>query len=180
VKELELTSFAGDPVYLAAEAPGRSRIIPVGGAPAPEFDRTRILDVVANSSRPYEPAEVRLVTEYESYYLDRHHQRPLPVLFVRLNDPESSAYYIDPRTARIVLNYSTPSRWNRWLYHGLHSMDLPWLYRYRPAWDVTVLTLMLGGTGLCVTAVVIGWRRLRMKVAGRRVTYRRATAPLIE
>ena len=76
-------------------------------------------------------------------------------------------YYVDLRTGRIVQSYSTGSRWNRWLYHGLHSMDLPWLYRYRPAWDIVVLTLMLGGTALCITAVVIAWRRLRRKVAMR-------------
>jgi hypothetical protein len=40
----------------------------------------------------------------------------------------------------------------------------PWLYRHRPAWDVTVLALMLGGTALSVTGIVIGWRRLRRKL----------------
>jgi len=42
---------------------------------------------------------------------------------------------------------------------------LPWLYRHRPAWDILVLTLMLGGTALSVTSVIIGWRRLRRKLA---------------
>jgi len=66
-----------------------------------------------------------------------------------------------------VEGYVTRSRWNRWLYHGLHSMDLPWLYRHRPAWDLMVLTLMLGGTALSVTAMVIAWRRLRRKLRMR-------------
>jgi hypothetical protein len=64
-----------------------------------------------------------------------------------------------------VEGYVTGSRWSRWLYHGLHSFDLPWLYRHRPAWDIAVLTLMLGGTSLCVTSLVIAWRRLRRKLA---------------
>ena len=31
-------------------------------------------------------------------------------------------------------------------------MDLPFLYKHRPAWDLLVLALMLGGTSLCVTS----------------------------
>jgi hypothetical protein len=105
-----------------------------------------------------------IFTQYEPYYVDRHHQRPLPVLAVRLNDPESSLFYIDLKTARIVASYVHLSRWNRWLYHGLHSFDLPWLYSHRPAWDLVVLSLMAGGTALSLTSVVIGWRRLRYKI----------------
>jgi hypothetical protein len=32
------------------------------------------------------------------------------------------------------------------------------LYKHRPAWDIAVLFLMLGGASLCVTSVVIAWR----------------------
>jgi len=168
VKELELTSFAGKPVYLATENMERSLIVPMEGAAANEFPQDRILEVVTNASRPATLAEFRLVTAHEAYYVDRHRERPLPVLFVRLNDRAGSMYYIDPRTARVVQGYTTGSRWNRWLYHGLHSLDLPWLYANRPAWDIVVLTLMLGGTALCVTSVVIAWRRLKRKAAMRR------------
>src|SRR5262249_60656247 len=143
----------------------RSVVIPVGRTPTPELDRQRTIDAVTNAAHPYPLVETRMVEEYESYYIDRHHEKPLPVLFVRVGDPAGSMHYIDLRTGRVVESYVRLSRWNRWLYHGLHSIDLPWLYRYRPAWDILVLTLMLGGTALSVTSVVIGWRRLRRKVA---------------
>ena len=74
-------------------------------------------------------------------------------------------YYIDPKTARIVQSYNANSRWNRWLYHGLHSLDLPWLYKYRPAWDLAVLTLLIGGASLSVTALMLAWNLLWRKVA---------------
>ncbi len=173
VKQLDFTSFAGNPVYLARETPQHSRIItvpgPVPGKAAAEFDRDRILDVVTEASQPGGLAEVRLVTEYEAYYLDRHNRLPLPVLFVRLNDSDNTMVYIDPRTARVMNSYSSRSRWTRWLYHGLHSIDLPWLYKHRPAWDIIVLVLMLGGTSLCVTSVIIGFQLLRKKLAVRLV-----------
>ena len=53
---------------------------------------------------------------------------------------------------------------SRWLYHGLHSLDFPWLYNYRPLWDVVVITFMVGGTALCVTSLVLAWRVLGRKV----------------
>ena len=97
--------------------------------------------------------------------MDRRNRLPLPVIFVQLNDKESSSYYVDPKTARIVQSYNSYSRRNRWLYHGLHSIDLPWLYKHRPAWDIVVLALMLGGTSLCITSLILAWRVLRRKMA---------------
>jgi hypothetical protein len=47
---------------------------------------------------------------------------------------------------------------SRWLYHGLHSLDAPWLYTHRPAWDIVVITFMLGGTALGVTSLILAWR----------------------
>jgi hypothetical protein len=167
VKEVGLVFFAGEPMYLASEAPQRSWIVPRHGTPQAAFSRERIVEVLAQAAAPHSLSEVRVVHKYESYYIDRDNGLPLPALFVRLDDPENSIYYVDLRTGRVAQSYGRGGRWNRWLYHGLHSFDLPWLYHYRPVWDVAVLFLMIGGTGLCVTSVVIAWRRLRRKAAMR-------------
>jgi len=124
-------------------------------------DPAHILSAVRKAVEPETISEFRLVTEYEAYYLDRHNLHPLPALFVRLNDPRGSMFYIDPRTARIVEAYDSASRWNRWLYHGLHSLDLPWLYKHRPAWDIAILALLAGGASLSVTSLIMGWQLLR-------------------
>jgi len=134
VKELEFTSFAGEPSYLVTEAPGRSLIVPNSRSPLAMLDQERLVAVLAQASRPHELREVRQVTAYENYYVDRHNRLPLAGVVRRLDDAERSMYYVDPRTARIVASYRSMSRWNRWIYHGLHSIDLPWLYRHRPAW----------------------------------------------
>ena len=42
---------------------------------------------------------------------------------------------------------------------------LPWLYNYRPLWDIVVLTFMIGGTTLCVTSLILEWRVLGRKLA---------------
>jgi len=165
VKQLELTSCAGEPAYLALLETNDTRVIPVLGRPTVEFDRDRMIAALERAARPLAITRVRLVTEYESYYLDRDNQLPLPVIFVELNDEARSAYYIDPKTARIVQSYNSNSRWNRWFYHGLHSLNLPWLYKHRPAWDIAVILLLLGGGSLSVTALTLAWKVLWRRLA---------------
>jgi hypothetical protein len=164
VKELEFTSFAGDPVYVASDGDRRSRIVPVNGEPIDEFDRDRIMNIVRLASPQGSIAELRMMDEYDRYYLDRRGRRPLPVVYARMNEPDGTRYYIDPKSARVVQQYNGRGWINRWLYHGLHSLDFPWLYKYRPLWDIVVITLMLGCTALCVTSIVLTWRVLERKL----------------
>jgi len=165
VKELELTTFASEPIYLAKIADGSTRVVPLNGAPQAELDRQRVIDVVTAAAQPGGLAEIRVIDQYDAYYLDRRRTRPLPVILARLNDADQSRYYIDPKTGRVVGNYNSGNWVSRWLYHGLHSFDFPWLYNYRPLWDIVVLTFMVGGTALCVTSLILAWRVLGRKLA---------------
>jgi hypothetical protein len=164
VKQLDFIWFVGDPVYLATEDPNHTRIIPVDGPPMEQFDHDRIIQVLRLASQPDGLAEARLLKEYDAYYQDRRREKPLPVILARLDDQEQTRYYIDPRTARLVGSYNSHLWMSRWLYHGLHSLDFPWLYKHRPAWDMVVLSLLLGGTALCITSIILAWRVIRRKL----------------
>jgi len=129
-----------------------------------ELDRDRIMSLVREAAGS-NLAELRVMEEYDAYYLDRLHERPLPVIYARMNDESSTRTYIDPKTGRAVGTYNSRNWVSRWLYHGLHSLDFPWLYKYRPLWDIVVITLMLGGTALCVTSLVLTYRVLARKLA---------------
>jgi len=163
-KELDFVNLGGRPYFLTRQSAQVSRIVPVNGDPIGQFDTARIVDLVGNV------AEAVVLRAYDAYYLDRNGRHPLPALRIRLADAKRSEYYVDLKTAEIVEAYDRRTRWNRWLYHGLHSWDLPWLYRYRPAWDVLVLALLLGGISLSITAVVLGWRASLRACASRRLT----------
>ena len=158
VRQLEFTSFAGAPGYLATLAGGDTHIVPVDGAPLASVDPEGLVDVLTRAVGADRLAEIRVLDQYDAYYLDRRRARPLPVILARLNDEAETRYYIDPRTARVIDAYSRSSWMNRWLYHGLHSLNFPWLYNYRPLWDIVVITFMLGGTALCVTSLILAWR----------------------
>jgi uncharacterized membrane protein len=166
VKELEFITFAGQPLYLATLADGDSRLIPMSGDPVAAIEADRIVGLVTKAAGRGGLADIRVIDQYDAYYLDRRRQRPLPVILAELKDANHTRYYIDPKTARVVGNYSSGNWINRWLYHGLHSLDFPWLYNYRPLWDVVVITFMLGGTALCVTSLILAWRVLGRTIGG--------------
>jgi hypothetical protein len=109
--------------------------------------------------------EARVVRAYENYYVSRDGSLPLPAYYFEFADAERSMHYVDAASGRLVESFVTKSRWNRWLYHGLHSWDLPWLYANRPSWDLAVILPMLGGVALCVSSVWIAWVRVRRKAA---------------
>ena len=163
-RELELAMIMSEPMYVATSTDGRSLFVPLRGEPFREFSQERVIDALKAAAQPAE-LDIQVLSEYDAYYLDRSRRRPLPVLLVREKDSDGTRYYIDPKTARVVGSYSSSEWVERWLYRGLHSLDFPMLYNHRPLWDIIVLTLMLGGTALCVTSVIMGWR-----VVGRKLS----------
>ncbi len=177
VKELELTSFAGDAAYLARLANNETRVIPMGGEPRAGFDQNEIIRVVTTAAGGNMTTTV--LDQYDRYYLDRTRRRPLPVVLAQATSGDETRYYIDPGTARVVQTYNSSNWVNRWLYNGLHSLNFPWLYNYRPLWDIVVITLMLGGTALCVTSLVLAWRVLGRTLA-RALNPKGANATLSE
>ena len=163
VKEIDLMAFNGEAIYLARLADGDTRVIPMRGDPRTGFDQKDIVRIVSAAADGR--MTTRVLNQYDRYYLDRTRRLPLPVILAESTTGQQTRYYIDPKTARIVQTYNSSNWVNRWLYNGLHSLNFPWLYNYRPLWDIVVITLMLGGTALCVTSLILAWRVLGRKLA---------------
>ena len=167
VKEIEFASLGGTPAYLAHLGDGETRVVSLDGHVTDAFHRSQIAAAIAPATAAFGGAETHQIDSYDAYYIDRRHRRPLPVLLVTVADDARSRFYIDPRTARIVGAYSSRDWVSRWLYHGLHSLDFPWLYRRRPLWDVVMILLMLGGMALSVTSAILAWRTVGRTLAWR-------------
>ncbi len=165
IREVELGVAGGRGVYLLRSEANRLQRVepgkPVSTGVSLEWAKARMAEAM-----PGVPLmAVREVRSYENYYISREGKLPLPAYYFEYADAERSMHYIDAASGMLVESYVTKSRWNRWLYHGLHSMDLPWLYANRPSWDLAVILPMLGGCALCVSSVWIAWVRVKRKAA---------------
>jgi len=89
----------------------------------------------------------------------------LPMVRVRYADAQQTWLYFDPRRGTIARKEERLTRLNRWLYHGFHSLDFPFLYYQRPLWDVVVIALSIGGIVLSATTLRASWRRVRRNVS---------------
>jgi hypothetical protein len=115
----------------------------------------------------YKLREAKTLTEYDDYYYSKKLEKRLPVLRVKVDNPEQSWYYVDLKTGQLVLKHEWGSRLERWLYHGLHSLDFRFLIYKRPLWDIIVWVLMLGGTAVSATGFVLTWKWLGRKTRKR-------------
>jgi len=165
IKEIELGSFVGRPFYVATLTDGTSRRFGLDGHVIDGFDHGAIIDIVKRIAIDPTAVETRVIDQYDYYYFDRTQQRPLPVILALMHDADGTRHYVDSRTGTVAGTYSDRNWARRFFYNGLHSLSFPWLYNHRPLWDIVVITFMIGGTALCTTALVLGWR-----VLGKRLT----------
>jgi hypothetical protein len=119
--------------------------------------------------------ESQMLTEYDSYYYSRVGQVPLPALRLKFDDPAQTWVYIDPSLSEVVTAINRWGRVERWVYHGLHSLDFAFLYNSRPTWDIVMILLCLGGLTTSGIGFVLGLRRMR-RAAGRQVAASRRPA----
>jgi hypothetical protein len=160
-KEIGVVQFQGEPFYMA-DRQLVSAITPERGV-FHAFDREAVSAAVRSAMPGAAVEDAVWLDRYDAYYYDRRGELTLPVLRVRYADPHRTWLYADPGRGEIVLKEERLSRVNRWLYHGLHSLDFPFLYYRRPLWDIVVVALSIGGIASSVTIVVPAFRRLRRR-----------------
>lgn len=170
VRELRWAPLLGKTTVFAQSASGLPQLLN-GQTIRPLALDVPALRAAATRLLPYPVARMEALSDYDLYYYarDAHSMvggsaRPLPIWRIVFDDPHASWVHLDPHTGSLLGRLDRHQRSKRWLFAMLHSWDwLPLLER-RPLWDITLLTLSLGGLALSATGVVMGWRRLRRKV----------------
>ncbi|MGE6338784.1 PepSY domain-containing protein [Acidovorax sp. NPDC077664] len=169
-RELRWTQTAGH-ALVQAHSPTGAPLVLHAGTGDPHAWQPGALTHAAAQLLPYPVVRTDTLQAYDLHYYDRAAHtmtgggdKPLPVLRVVFDDPQATWVHIDPHTGAVLGRTDTHRRTSRWLFAMLHSWDwLPLLER-RPLWDVVLIVLSLGGAVMSVTGVVIGWRRLGLKL----------------
>lgn len=144
------------------------------------FGGTALLTSKSNdprfSNRPIEPQKIAqvidsswprfgvmkygMVSPGDTYTDLREGQLPAGTIRVELSDPASTWVHVDPYTGEILSVMDRSRRLYRWLFNGLHSLDIPKLTEQRPLWDFVMLFFLTIGLLGSLTGVVVGSRRL--------------------
>ena len=139
------------------------------------FERERMWEVAKAAMPGVAVQDAVWLGTYDAYYYSQEGTKNLPVLRIRYDDPQRTWLYLDPERGVIASRLERMSRLNRWLYHGFHSLDFPFMYYKRPLWDIVVILLSIGGIAISVTSALPAWRRLAKHV--RALTRPRAALP---
>lgn len=163
--ELEWRRIGGKLYFSALERTGRGLLSTQTGVALPSLPAEALLSAV-RAMRPDVPLlAVDRLTSGDSYYYSHHAERPFPVLRAQFALADETTFYIDPAQGTLVGHADRNSKWNRWLFNGLHQLDFAASLRARPAWDVMVVSLSILGALLSTSGLVLGWRRLRKRRA---------------
>ncbi|WP_175022893.1 PepSY domain-containing protein [Rugamonas rivuli] len=166
--ELEWRRVDGKLYFSALDRRQRRLLDADSGAVVPAIPHQVLLHAV-RATRPETPLlAAEMITSDDSYYYSHHAERVLPVLRVQFQSADQTTFYADPAQGKLVGHADRNSKWNRWLFNGLHQLDFAAAVRVRPVWDVMVASLCALGALLSATGLVLGWRRVKKRGAVRR------------
>lgn len=148
--------------YSLLERSGRRLLDAQGGALAALPDAVLLRAVQALRPQARLRA-VQLLASADDYYYSHHRTAALPVLRAAFELPGDATFYVDPAQGELVGYADRNSKWNRWLFNGLHQLDFVPALRERPLWDLMVAPLCVLGAMLSLSGLLLGWRRLRKR-----------------
>lgn len=166
VKEIQLVQLNGKPYFQAYQDELHTRLIEAdssGKLPFKQFEGERFIDKIKEMNPGENIIETAVLNEYDDYYYSKNKEKRLPVLRVKMSTAEETWYYVDLKTGQVVLKQEKLSRLERWLYHGLHSLDFGFIFYKRPLWDIVVIVLMLGGLTASSTGLILTCKWIRRK-----------------
>ncbi|HYQ00784.1 MAG TPA: hypothetical protein VER96_19045 [Polyangiaceae bacterium] len=160
VKRVELTVAGQTAFYVCTDGHGASRILNANDDSPAENALTK--NTIASLSRALGAgatvAEETLLESGDAYYYPTHFEPELTFPVLRTHFTSGLVTYVSPRTLHVERRYSSSGAAYRWLYHGLHSLDFPALYRRAWLWHPTIVAALLGASLLAASGVWLSFR----------------------
>jgi hypothetical protein len=161
IKEIHWTNFAGN-TYLQGYAENNSWLIDIEtGQVIKPLSRTMLVQQAKRLQADHAIVSITALQHGDLYYRISPNKTILPVLRMQFNDSNHTSYYIDTNTSNIVAIFDDQSRLYRWLFHGLHRLDIPPLSDFEPLRQLLIIVLSALGIVISLAGVIIGFNRLR-------------------
>lgn len=158
VKEILLMKVGGASYYVFRSNPEQQVVVSAVSpqAPAPRFS----LDTLADAAKAVIPAQQIDRSEIAQgdlyYYSTLHHSRPRSGLRIVFDDSAQTWIHIDTKTGQLIELIDDGGRVYRWLFHGLHSWDIPFLLEYDRQRRLVLLGLCVTGFLFSLSGVYLG------------------------
>ena len=166
IKQIEWASWNGHPYYRLTTA-GQTINIDASDSTATrlfilteERIRSEMQKMYGDSIR----WKMELITEFDNDYFSRKREpNSLPVYRVSVDDDMHTRHYFNPETL-YHRQIDDNGRLRGVLYSGLHSLNFKFLAERPLLWNVVMYVLMLGGTFLSLSGVVLTFKWLGRKI----------------
>ncbi len=122
--------------------------------------KAKIVNAVQSAWTESKVMLVQKLEKNDPYSQLRSSALPQNTLRLILDDPVETWVHIDMESGMVLSVMDQSRRLYRWMFNGLHSLDIPGLVENRPLWDIVMLVLLSVGFTFSVTGVVIGWKRM--------------------
>ncbi|MDZ4855922.1 MAG: hypothetical protein SGJ26_13850 [Nitrospirota bacterium] len=158
VKEVLFTKVGGTSYYVFRSDPAHQVVVSGANVQAPlqEFS-LQALTQAASAVFPTRNIERSDMIQGDSYYYNTaHNPRLLPALRVVLDDPAQTWLHIDIKTGQLIERMDRSRRVYRWLFHGLHSWDIPYLMEHDDQRRMLLLVLCVIGSLFSLSGVYLG------------------------
>ena len=152
VKEINFYMFGGKEVVVAKSERGYVNTQPLA--------RSEIIRAVDTAWVDASILRHGVILPRDTYTDLREGRLPEGTVRVELDDAQSTWIHINPYSGEITSVMDRSRRVYRWLFNGLHSLDIPGFVERRPLWDVVMLVLLILGLFGSLTGVIVGGRRL--------------------
>lgn len=164
IKMIEWSHFQDIPIYKIVA--GREEIsVDASSSEVKELNlcRSDVEKAVRGVHKGHELKSVGLIDDYEEYYLSRKGSLPLPVYRIEVDNADHSLYYVDPRTGDFkYLNQSRKAK--KWIFSGLHYLNIKWLVERPVLWTIAIWTLCLGGAYVSLSGAWLGMKYMKRKI----------------
>ena len=81
-----------------------------------------------------------------------------------LDDVDETWIHVNLTDGGLISIMDNSRRIYRWLFNGIHSLDIPGLVNHRFIWSLIMVLLMSVGLTFCVTGIVLAFKKITKMV----------------